>query len=127
MWSWARYPLYLNCLLTAVLALQMFRAGGTLTLLSGFLALSGAIWAAWYVATLPRRQRLWPAWISDFILISLWVMVVGLAFFQRLVLRYEHGPALDSFDVGMMALMPLLLLVMAAAWWMVALKLRARE
>ncbi|WP_420596963.1 hypothetical protein [Deinococcus sp.] len=127
MLAWLVYPLYLICLLTGVLALQMFWTGGTLTVISGVLALGGAIWAAWYTATLPRRQRLWPAWISDFILISLWVMVVGLAFFQRLVLRYEHGPALDSFDVGMMALMPLLLLVMAAAWWMVALKLRARE
>ena len=125
MWSWARYPLYLNCLLTGVLALQMFWEGGTLTVLSGVLALAGAIWAAWYVATLPRRQHI-PEEFRDLIAIPLWVMVGGLSSFQRLALRYEHGPGLDNFDFGMLALMPLLVLGLAVIWWLVARKLRGR-
>lgn len=118
MLNWLPYVVYFICVLIGISSLRMFWMGGTLTLLSGFLALGGAIWAAWYVVTLPRRPHLSAAF-KDLALSSISGCVIALGWIQRLVLRSEHGPALDSFEFGVLIFLLCFLVFMAVLWLMI--------
>ncbi|AZI41512.1 hypothetical protein EHF33_01025 [Deinococcus psychrotolerans] len=115
MLNWLPYVVYFICVLTGLSSLRMFWMGGTPTLLSGFLALGGAIWAAWYVATVSKRPHLSAAF-KDLAFSSVCGSVSALGWMQRLVLRSEHGPALDSFESGVFIFLLCFLVFMAVSW-----------
>ncbi|TSA86820.1 hypothetical protein FNU79_06440 [Deinococcus detaillensis] len=104
--------------LTALLSLRMFWEGGLLTIISSLAALGGAIWAAWYVATLSKQPQL-PSAFKDLAFSFIWGGVIALGWIQRLVLRSEHGPALDSFESGVLIFLLCFLVFMAVSWLMI--------